>query len=233
MWKKEISFKRKPKKGKTERLSRRPSRPLRSSHFEERGLSLAEGQGRRHVGDSERPEAVVLDNGDLCSLERTRRPRSSASQRRRFAPSLRARSKRRRRCRSRPSLRKRSSRRCPIRSHPSRSYPLIPCRLNRRPFPLHAVADPLPTRETPPVAALAEPPAPLPGETWRGADQLPPAPEPAAEPVVPAVPVASPVVHPPVPAAELPPRLQPAAKGHRSGRRSSALAQAEDAEADA
>jgi type IV pilus assembly protein PilM len=82
--------------------------------------------------------------------------------------------------------------------------------------PLHAVADPLPTSETPSVAAWAEPPAPLPGETWLAAAQLPPAPEPAAAPVVPVVvpvvSVASPVVHPPVPAAELPPLLQPAAK---------------------
>ena len=72
---------------------------------------------------------------------------------------------------------------------------------------LHAVADPLP--EAPAVAAWAEPPAPLPGETWLAAAQLPPAPEPAAAT---AAPIASPVVHPPVPAAELPPLLQPAAK---------------------
>jgi type IV pilus assembly protein PilM len=76
--------------------------------------------------------------------------------------------------------------------------------------PLHAIADPV--QETPAVAAWAEPPAPLPGETWLAAAQLPPAPAPAVAPVVPAVPVASPVVHPPVPAAELPPLLQPAAK---------------------
>jgi type IV pilus assembly protein PilM len=77
---------------------------------------------------------------------------------------------------------------------------------------LHAVADPVP--EAPAVAAWAEPPAPLPGETWLAAAQLPPAPEPVAAvvPVEPVVPVASPVVHPPVPAAELPPLLQPAAK---------------------
>jgi type IV pilus assembly protein PilM len=74
---------------------------------------------------------------------------------------------------------------------------------------IHAVADPLPTPEAPAVAAWAEPPAPLPGETWLAAAQLPPAPEPV---VAPEVPAAAPVVHPPVPAAELPPLLQPAAK---------------------
>jgi type IV pilus assembly protein PilM len=99
----------------------------------------------------------------------------------------------------------------PVEVAPVESAPIEPAVV-----PLHAVADPLPTSETPPVAAWAEPPAPLPGETWLAAAQLPPAPEPAAAPVVPvvvpAVPVASPVVHPPVPAAELPPLLQPAAK---------------------
>jgi type IV pilus assembly protein PilM len=71
---------------------------------------------------------------------------------------------------------------------------------------IHAVADPTP--ETPAVASWAEPPAPLPGETWLAAAQLPPVPEPVAAPVAPS----TPVVHPPVPAAELPPLLQPAEK---------------------
>jgi type IV pilus assembly protein PilM len=77
---------------------------------------------------------------------------------------------------------------------------------------IQAVADPTPTSETPAVAAWAEPPVPLPGETWLAAAELPPVPEPGVEPAVaPVVPVV-PVLHPPVLAAELPPLLQPAAK---------------------
>jgi type IV pilus assembly protein PilM len=94
----------------------------------------------------------------------------------------------------------------PVEVAPTDSGPIEPAVVP----PLHAVADPVP--EAPAVAAWAEPPAPLPGETWLAAAQLPPAPEPAAAPVAAAVAVASPVVHPPVPAAELPPLLQPAAK---------------------
>ena len=91
---------------------------------------------------------------------------------------------------------------------PIASMPVAPTPVE--PTPIHAVADPTPTPESPAVAPWAEPPVPLPGETWLAAAQLPPAPEPAVAPVAPVA--VAPVVHPPVPAAELPPLLQPAAK---------------------
>jgi type IV pilus assembly protein PilM len=209
MWKKEISFKRKPK-GDVEPAAEQPEPPVEKQSFWKKELSLS-----RKGKDDDTWETPQTPKQSFWKkeLSLSRKERESEVERlaqeavRAVTPGPVAPPP----PQPQPTeLAEAVVAAMPDPIAPVESTPVVPIEPAASVPSVHAVPDPTPTPEAPAVAAWAEPPAPLPGETWLAAAQLPPAPEPAAA-VAPAAPVAT-VVHPPVPAAELPPLLQPAAK---------------------